>query len=919
MSHSSQADSSLPELDAMSTLPSSAGPATPAVDDEATSADSPSVTMDFERVAKRDPSQSAEQSERLSKLTLLLQKSGVYSKILASSMADERKKAEEATKRAKDRKEAKLAKEAVGKPVVVTGSRARASPEKPSPKGAKGTKAKKRKADAGPEGFDEPEEKKAKVVIDEAEWEAPVMEVQSKLVTGATLRDYQLAGAQWLGKVCTQCPFAARALTVASFAGGQIRFRKMASAVSSESAPSPSSVLGCTLNSLFLLCPSSEMGLGKTLQTIAFIAWLWENQVYGPFIIVVPLSVLDNWISEFRRFTPSLPLLRYYGPDRALLRKDIYMDANGRATIDTPIILTTYQIVMNDRAFLSKFTYKWLVVDEAHRLKNMDSRLIRELKMFTSEHRLLLTGTPLQNNLVELFSLLSFVLPEIFTDVDLFKNLFDFESANGLGADTAAKAGFIASQLHEILKPFMLRRLKKDVETSLPMKKEYVLYAPMTAEQKKLSDHVLNGKIRDLLIAKETAAPGEVVAVPEPVVQVIEEGTISARIAGKKGGRKSVRRDYSEIVDDEAYFAAVENGDDGMDAATAAEVGLAHAKRIATTRVNNMYDLPQTLFANAVADLDPNRTLQNACMQLRKSALHPFLFDAEMEWDVDDKRLLESSGKMLLLNRLLGGLFEGGHKVLIFSQFTKMLDIIHDWAYDQKKWDLCRIDGNTKIDERRTLMEKFNAPDGTCKLFLLSTRAGGVGINLVAADTVIFFDSDWNPQQDLQAMDRAHRIGQTKPVLVFRLVTENSIEGKILERAGSKRKLEKLVIGNGKFNGNYSDVNDLFSGTKRKDRTALEVEFAEQLANDGEQVYLAEAGDDILSDEQLAVLLDRSEETMNSKSSWKGDGKTANFAVVETEALGDEADELAGLFEVEEEKVASEEEDDSIIPDSAVP
>ncbi|KAL8280639.1 hypothetical protein RQP46_006962 [Phenoliferia psychrophenolica] len=853
MSNTSQADSSVPDLDAaMATMPSSAGPLTPAALDQETAAVATPDDDQWAQVAARDPSQTAEQSEKLSKLTLLLQKSGVYSKILASSMAEERKKAEEATKRAKNREEAKLAKEAGGKPVA-NAARAKVGGTPDKGKGGKAPKGKKRAANDDLD-YLEPEEKKAKPA-DDAEWEAPVMEVQSKLVTGATLRDYQLAGAQWLDT-----------LSQNGFSG----------------------IIG------------DEMGLGKTLQTIAFIAWLWENQVYGPFIIVVPLSVLDNWISEFKRFTPSLPLLRYYGPDRVHLRKDIYMGPDNRACIDTPIILTTYQIVMNDRAFLSKYTYKWLVVDEAHRLKNMDSRLIRELKMFSSEHRLLLTGTPLQNNLVELFSLLSFVLPEIFTDVDLFKNLFDFESANGLGADTAAKAGFIAMQLHEILKPFMLRRLKKDVETSLPPKKEYVLYAPMTAEQKKLSDHVLNGKIRDLLIAKETAAPGEVATVLEPVVEVIEEGTISARIAKKKGGRKSIRRDYSEIVDDEAYFAAVENGDGGLDPSSAAEVGLAHAKRIATTRVNNM-------------------TLQNACMQLRKSALHPFLFDAEMEWDVDDKRLLESSGKMLLLNRLLLGLFEGGHKVLIFSQFTKMLDIIHDWAYDQKKWDLCRIDGNTKIDERRTLMEKFNAPDGTCRLFLLSTRAGGVGINLVAADTVIFFDSDWNPQQDLQAMDRAHRIGQTKPVLVFRLVTENSIEGKILERAGSKRKLEKLVIGNGKFNGNYSDVNDLFSGTKRKDRTALEVEFAEQLANnDGEQVYLAEAGDDILSDEQLAVLLDRSDETMNSKATWKGDGKTATFAVVETEALdGDEPDELAGLFEVEEEKVLDE--DDAAIAAVAEP
>ncbi|KAM0750458.1 hypothetical protein T439DRAFT_326425 [Meredithblackwellia eburnea MCA 4105] len=816
---------SLPDLDLNPTLPSSAGPLTPMA--QADGSSTPVTT--WEGVTAKDARQTAEQSDRLNKLAGLLQRSTVYSRILATSMADERAKAEAATKRAKTKQSKQAAKGAS----AATGT----GPAGPG---------KKRKADD--DGL-ETAEKKSKVAPapppEDAEWEAPVMETQSKLVTGATLRDYQLAGAQWLDT-----------LSQNGFSG----------------------IIG------------DEMGLGKTLQTIAFLAWLWENQVYGPYLIVVPLSVLDNWISEFARFTPTIPTLRYYGADRVGLRKFIRLGADGRATAETPIVLTTYQIVINDRSFLSKFRYKWLVVDEAHRLKNMQSRLIRELKMFTSEHRLLLTGTPLQNNLVELFSLLSFVLPDIFTDVDLFKNLFDFEGTDGLGANTAAKASFIAAQLHDILKPFMLRRMKKDVEVNLPLKKEYVLYAPMTGEQKKLTDYVLDGRIRELLISRSTAAPGEVATVPEPEPEVIEPGTISERIANKKGGRKSIRKDYSEVLDDE-YFEKIENEDPNADLNSAMEVGLAHAKRVATTRVNNM-------------------TLQNACMQLRKASLHPFLFDAELEWDGFDKRLLESSGKMLLLDRLLGELFVRGHKVLIFSQFTKMLDIIHDWAVDQKRWDLCRIDGSTKVDERRELMNKFNAPDGTCRLFLLSTRAGGVGINLVAADTVIFYDSDWNPQQDLQAMDRAHRIGQTKPVLVFRLVTENSIEGKILERAGNKRKLEKLVIGNGRFDGDYRDVNDLFSGTKRKDRTALEVEFAEQLANEqDQQVFLAEAGDEIISDEQLNVLLDRSDEVMNSKETWKGDGKTATFAVMATEALGDEEDELAGLFGAEEEKNVVDDED----------
>lgn len=218
-----------------------------------------------------------------------------------------------------------------------------------------------------------------------------------------------------------------------------------------------------------------------------------------------------------------------------------------------------------------------------------------------------------------------------------------------------------------------------------------------------------------------------------------------------------------------------------------------------------------------------NMHLQNKVMQLRKVCSHPFLFywptDPKTAQPVLSDALINASGKMLLLNRLLDALFAKDHKVLIFSQFTAMLDVIEDWAREFKGWDCCRIDGSTSNDARRDEMQKFNSggnsPDA-CKLFLLSTRAGGLGVNLVAADTVIFYDSDWvscaidiccavtvlmfprqNPQMDLQAQDRAHRIGQTKPVLIFRLVTAHTVEKHILERASEKRKLEALVIARG--------------------------------------------------------------------------------------------------------------------------
>jgi ATP-dependent DNA helicase len=266
--------------------------------------------------------------------------------------------------------------------------------------------------------------------------------------------------------------------------------------------------------------------------------------------------------------------------------------------------------------------------------------------------------------------------------------------------------------------------------------------------------------------------------------------------------------------------------------------------------------------------------LLNVVMQLRKVASHPFLFD----WPIDhrtgqaiiNKDLVEASGKMLLLNRLLDALFEKKHKVLLFSQFTTMLNIIEvslvsasglhpapvcfrclrltrlrltgrqDWAIEYKGIKVYRIDGTTKQADRQAQMNAFNAEgeeDGVCRLFILSTRAGGLGINLVAADTVIFYDQDWNPQMDLQAQDRAHRIGQKRPVLVFRLVTAHTVEEKILKKAGAKRRLEAMVIADGKFKG----------GAAPDKRVSAIDEATALLKLEGDKIDLVDAGDKIIS------------------------------------------------------------------------
>ena len=406
-------------------------------------------------------------------------------------------------------------------------------------------------------------------------------------------------------------------------------------------------------------------------------------------------------------------------------RKSTSSAFHGNTTDTFPVVITTYEMCMKDRQFLSGIMWKFIVVDEGHRLKNLDCKLIRELKSYTSANRMILTGTPLHNNLAELWSLLNFILPDIFDDLDSFQQWFNLDDMNDSGADTdksLLNKSSIVSSLHAILKPFLLRRLKVDVEKELPPKKEYLLYAPLTQQQKDIYQAIVAGQIRQYLVnkkAKDTNdAEEEVAELEKPVVT---------------GKRKTERVNYKIEENDSKYIRDLERGTvnepNGVKEKPAAEVGKEWAMKQARKHVNNM-------------------RLQNLVMQLRKISSHPFLFD----WPVTDANelvvnddLVNASGKMLLLNRLLQELFARGHKVLLFSQFTTMLDVIEDWATVYKKWEVCRIDGSTSQESRREQMEYFNngGKDG-CKLFLLSTRAGGLGVNLVSADTVIFFDQDWS-------------------------------------------------------------------------------------------------------------------------------------------------------------------------------
>ncbi|KAF8329832.1 uncharacterized protein EI90DRAFT_2973500 [Cantharellus anzutake] len=678
---------------------------------------------------------------------------------------------------------------------------------------------------------------------------------------------------------------------------------------------------------------ADEMGLGKTIQTIAFIAHLKARYIQGPIMVVAPLSVLHNWEAEFTRFAPAIPTCVYHGSpeERARLREEVmHSEHPNQSTVSPaspgpasrskkkrsfkraiprkslpelndlskpekkidmfPIVLTTYDIVMRDRPHLSRYEWRYIIVDEGHRLKNMNCKLMREIKQYSSANRMILTGTPLQNNLAELWSLLNFILPDIFNDLDSFQERFNAPSAaNEFGGEspgdpilTEAHSGRLITTLHGILKPFLLRRVKVDVEFNLPPKKEYVLFAPLTRPQVEIYEAILSGRVRDWLI--ENFDGGRGLGASGGNRLELDVGSSSGEEDDDEGARKMrLRRradiSYDVLDDDDEYFAQLQSDKPRTKSLTARgrkikekteeSLGREYALKQATKSVNNM-------------------KLQNTIMQLRKVCSHPYLFtwptDPVTRQPILGDDLINASGKMLLLDRLLEALIgkdakqDGSrpHKVLLFSQFVTMLDVIEDWAREYKGWEICRIDGSTAPQERREQMEIFNnggnGPSAP-RLFLLSTRSGGLGINLVEADTVIFYDQDWNPQMDLQAQDRAHRIGQTRPVLIFRLVANHTVETKIMSRAGEKRKLEALVIAKGKFRLPHS---------KQATRQESIAEMAATLLRlESEKIHVVSASDDkknLISDEALEALLDRRPEVFEERAvGWKKDVSSAKF------------------------------------------
>jgi ATP-dependent DNA helicase len=529
----------------------------------------------------------------------------------------------------------------------------------------------------------------------------------------------------------------------------------------------------------------------------------------------------------------------------------------------------------------------------------MDCKLIKELLTYNSANRLLITGTPLQNNIAELWSLLHFLLPEVFNDLGSFESWFDFSSVldtKGQQAVVQKRKRNLVSTIHAILKPFLLRRVKTDVETSLPKKREYILYAPLTCEQKELYREILAGSSRQYLedkaveridarnlktlanTLKRKAGADSEASTPNKSTRTSRSST-----PGSASGSTRKRRGRPTYVDitDREFNLKLQGLKSGFDEPQSASMSSDEEEEIERAKTIKL----------AKKEISAKK-LQNPLMQARLCCNSPHNFYWPFQpGEPPDSTLITASGKLLLLDRLVPALFAKGHKILLFSQFKTTLDILQDWASELRSYKCCRIDGSISQVDRQAQIKAFNS-DPSFKLFLLSTRAGGQGINLTAADTVILFDSDWNPQQDLQAQDRAHRIGQTKPVIVYRLATKGTVEQTLLEKADSKRRLEKLVIQKGKFRSLTLETKTAEDADEIKKILAEDDWEKYDLEGEGDEIGNTADGvgerkvREILSERDLAILTDRSEEAYVKAA--KGIDTEGNvFKAVETKPEGD--------------------------------
>ncbi|KAL4457005.1 hypothetical protein ABPG74_014643 [Tetrahymena malaccensis] len=487
---------------------------------------------------------------------------------------------------------------------------------------------------------------------------------------------------------------------------------------------------------------ADDMGLGKTIQSISLVGFLKEfKKINGPHLIIAPKSTLGNWFNEFQKWLPCCRTIKLIATKDE--REEILQNYIANSKFD--VCLTSFEGAKLCQKYLKKINFQYIIIDEAHKIKNEESQTALILRMFKTNYKILLTGTPLQNNLHELWSLLNFLLPDLFSSSEIFDEWFSANNLSGKNnnEENDSKNFEMISQLHRILKPFMMRRTKSEVMQTLPPKKEIHLYVGLTETQLNI--------YRNLLSPKKSITGSE---------------------------------------DDKKFYL-------------------------------------------------------NILMQLRKVCNHPYLFEGIEEEGLPPlgEHIITNCGKMMVLDKLLQKLKNGKHQVLIFSQMTMVLDILEDYC-NFRQFKYCRIDGNTDMTDRDNQISDFVKEDSTKYIFLLSTRAGGLGINLATADTVILYDSDWNPQMDLQAMDRAHRIGQKSIVNVYRLISENTIEEKIIERQTIKLKWDQLIIQQGRL--------------AQKNRVLSRDEIKDMIQFGASAIFKSKGG--TYTDEDIDILLQRGEQ-----------------------------------------------------------
>ncbi|GAC99489.1 hypothetical protein PHSY_007091 [Pseudozyma hubeiensis SY62] len=512
---------------------------------------------------------------------------------------------------------------------------------------------------------------------------------------------------------------------------------------------------------------ADEMGLGKTVQIITFLASIWKEGRAGPFLVVVPNSTLPNWMREFEKWMPQFRVVPFWGEGEARDMISRYEFFHSKKTLDKTggsirpikfhVVVAAEVTVRLDSLPLRKVeSWDVIIVDEGQNLKSGKSLLLKRLNELHAEHRIIMTGTPLNNNVAELFNLLNWLEPG-----------GQWKDVKALEAEYSVLKPEVTEELQKRLRPYFLRRLKKEV-LDLPLKIELIVPTSLRPIQKRIYRSILESNIEDI------------------------QALSASRETGARKGKKS-------------------------------------------------------MIAN----------LNNTLMQLRKCIQHPYLIAPDLEtregeenyeatWE--HQRLIDASAKLSLLQRLLPKLKAEGHRILLFSQFVINLDIVEVFLRGEG-YKFLRLDGEIGQKQRQKGIDAFNAPDSPYFIYMISTRAGGVGINLATADTVIIMDPDWNPHVDMQAIARAHRIGQTKKLLVFTLMCKATAEERIIQAAKRKMMLDHLIVQN----------------LDKEDETPVELE---SILKFGSQALFAEGGteeserDVRYSDEDLDSLLRRREDAV---------------------------------------------------------